>query len=606
MRRPEARGISETVSIAIAAAFVVAVSIAVLTFVSSSANVTRQQEVQSLNKEQLVLKSVIGADYVYFPDWRDPNRGVARLRNTGDVTVTVLKLIVYRNGTFVHDTNPNYDPRRYVTLRKMEATEVFFMCPGCNPGDPLLVTVHYVPTELIDPRDPSRIEPLMRTMLFKVASFKAEVPGAGTQTPCPSSPDLLFVDYVDPIETLVYQGNTLADIRVEEAVKLRINRPRDLGFGSNLEIEPTSISVVLTDSNGNSASGSATVSGRLPIDVVIPLAAPSPLRYPLSVSISSDRYTVLPQIWRFNVDSDVVYPDFVKLNFDDLNRLVGSVLISAYARDEAELTVSINTKDCRNRDAGGGYTTMTLIPGSSLYINLQGSADLYPPVQLLMIYDVTVDYHDVTEIVWTTVTVTVTQTTTATLTSTATKYVPSIVTTTTTTTTTTTSYSITSTSTTTTTTSVSATRSTTITTTSTSTRYTYTTVYTNTVYITRTITSTVYTSTTTLSRTATLQSISTVFSPTVTQTITSYTTTYTTTRTLTETSTIGTTVTTTTTTTTTTTVRAGGSSMPPGTTAGSWTLADPSLLLVLLGGFSLAGISSPIIYRALRREGVIR
>jgi hypothetical protein len=600
LRRPEARGISETVSIAIAAAFVVAVSIAVLTFVSSSANVTRQQEVQSLNKEQLVLKSVIGADYVYFPDWRDPNRGVANLRNTGDVTVTVLKLIVYRNGTFVHDTNPNYDPSRYVTLGKMEATDVFFMCPGCNPGDPVLVTAHYVPTELIDPRDPSRIEPLMRTMLFKVASFKAEVPGAGSVFLCPPPENWLFVDYVDPIETLVYQGNTLADIRVEEAVKLRIS------LSSDGEIEPTSISVVLTDSNGNSASGSATVSGRLPIDVVIPLTAPSPLRYPLSVSISSDRYIVLPQIWRFNIDSDVVYPDFVKLNFDILNRLVGSVLISAYARDEAELTVSINTKDCNNRDAGGGYATMTLIPGSSLYINLQGSADLNPPVQLLMIYDVTVDYHDVTEIVWTTVTVTVTQTTTATLTSTTTKYVPNIVITTTTTTTTTTSYSIASTSTATVTTSVSATRSITITTTRTSTRYTYTTVYTNTVYTTRTTTSTVYTSTATLSSTATVRSTSTVFSPTITQTITSYTTTYTTTRTLTETSTIGTTVTTTTTTTETTTVRAGGSSVPPGTTAGSWTFADTSLLLVLIGGFSLAGISSPIIYRALRREGVIR
>jgi hypothetical protein len=600
LRRPEARGISETVSIAIAAAFVVAISIAVLTFVSSSANVTRQQEVQSLNKEQLVLKSVIGADYVYFPDWRDPNRGVARLRNTGDVTVTVLKLIVYRNGTFVHDTNPNYDPNRYVTLGKMEDKEVFFMCPGCNPGDPVLVTVHYVPTELIDPRDPSRIEPLMRTMLFKVASFKAEVPGAGSVVLCPPPENWLFVDYVDPIETLVYQGNTLADIRVEEAVKLRISLSNDE------EIEPTSISVILTDSNGNSASGSATVSGRLPIDVVIPLTAPSPLRYPLSVSISSDRYTVLPQIWRFNIDSDVVYPDFVKLNFDDLNRLVGSVLISAYARDEAELTVSINTKDCNNRDAGGGYATMTLIPGSSLYINLQGSADLYPPVQLLMIYDVTVDYHDVTEIVWTTVTVTVTQTTTATLTSTTTTYVPSTVTTTRTTTTTTTSYSITSTSTATVTRSVTATRSITISTTSMSIRYTYTTVYTRTVYTTMTTTSTVYTLTATLSSTATVRSTSTVFSPTITQTITSYTTTYTTTRTLTITSTIGTTVTTTTTTTTTTTVRAGGSSVPPGTTAGSWTFADPSLLLVLLGGFSLAGISSPIIYRALRREGVIR
>jgi len=570
LRHPEARGISETVSIVIAAAFVVAISIAVLTFVSSSANVTRQQEVQSLNKEQLVLKSVIGADYVYFPDWRDPNRGVARLRNTGDVTVTVLKLIVYRNGTFVHDTNPNYDPNRYVTLGKMEDKEVFFMCPGCNPGDPVLVTVHYVPTELIDPRDPSRIEPLMRTMLFKVASFKAEVPGAGSVVLCQPPDNWLFVDYVDPIETLVYQGNTLADIRVEEAVKLRISLSR-----SEVEIEPTIISVFLTDSNGNSASGSATVSGRLPIDVVIPLTAPSPLRYPLSVSISSDRYTVLPQIWRFNVDSNVIYPDFVKLNFDNLNRLVGSVLISAYARDEAELTVSINTKDCNNRDAGGGFATMTLIPGSSLYINLQGSADLNPPVQLLMIYDVTVDYHDNTEIVWTTVTVTVTQTTTATLTSTTTEYVPSTVTTTRTTTTTTTVYRITSTSTATTTRSVTATRFTTTTTTSTSTRYTFTTVYTNTVYTTRTTTSTVYTSTTTLSGTATLQSTSTVFSPTITQTITSYTTTYTTTRTLTETSTIGTTVTTTTTTTTTTTVRAGGSSVPPVTTVWQLDLCRP-------------------------------
>jgi hypothetical protein len=600
LRRPEARGISETVSIAIAAAFVVAVSIAVLTFVSSSANVTRQQEVQSLNKEQLVLKSVIGADYVYFPDWRGTGYGVARLRNTGDVTVTVLKVIVYRNGTFVHDTNPNYDPRRYVTLGKMEAAEVFFMCPGCNPGDPVLVTVHYVPTELIDPRDPTRIEPLMRTMLFKVASFKAEVPGAGLVALCSPPEDWLFVDYVDPIEMLVYQGNTLADILVEEAVKLRISLSKDP------ELEATSISVVLRDANGNSASGSVTVSGRLPIDVVIPLSAPSPLRYPLTVSISSDRYTVLPRIWRFNVDSNVVYPDFVKLNFDNLNRLVGSVLVSAYARDEAELMVTINSKDCNNKDSGSGKAGMTLIPGSSLYINLQGSADLNPPVQLLMIYDVTVDYHDVTEIVWTTVTVTVTQTTTATLTSTTTTYVPSTVTTTRTTTTTKTSYSITSTSTTTTTASVTATSSTTTTTTSTTTTYTYTTVFTNTVYITRTTTSTVYTSTTTLSSTATVQSTSTVFSPTITQTITSYTTTYTTTRTLTETSTIGTTVTTTTTTTTTTTVRAGGSSVPPGTTAGSWTFADPSLLLVLIGGFSLAGISSPIIYRALRREGVIR
>ena len=603
MKRRDARGISETVSIVIAASFVVAISIAVLTFVSSSANVTRQQEAQSLNKEMLVLKSVIGADYVYFPDWRGSGYGVARLRNTGDVSVTVLKVIVYLNGTFVHDSNPNYDPQRYVTLGKMEAAEVYFMCPGCRPGDPVLVTVHYVPTQLIDPRDPSRIEPLMRSMLFRVASFQAEVPAAGLRTSCPPPEGgWLFVDYVDPIETLVYQSDSLTDILVEEAVKLRIS------LSSDVELEATTISVFLEDVNGNTASGSTSVSGQLPIDVVIPITASSPLRYPLTVRIESDRYTVLPQSWRFNVDSDVIYPDFVKLNFDNLNGLVGSLLISAYARDEADVNVVISTKDCNNVDTGGGSAIITLIPGNSLYINLQGSADLNPPVQLLRIYEVTVDYHDITTIVWTTVTVTVTQTTTATLTSTNTKYVPITVTTTRTYTATTTSYSITSTSTTTTTTSRTLTKFTTTTTTRTSTTYTFTTVYTNTIYRSKTATTTVYTSTTTLTRTATRSSTATVFSPTVTQTITSYTTVYTTTRTITETSTVGTTVTTTTTTTTTTTVRpggGGGSSVPPGTTAGTWMPPDPSLILFLTGGLSIAGISSPIIYRALRREEVM-
>jgi len=325
----------------------------------------------------------------------------------------------------------------------------------------------------------------------------------------------------------------------------------------------------------------------------------------LTVRIESDRYTVLPQSWRFNVDSDVIYPDFVKLNFDNLNGLVGSVLVSAYARDEADVRVDIRAKDCFNADSGGGSAIMTLIPGNSLYINLQGSGDLYPPVQLLRIYDVTVDYHDVTIIVWTTVTVTITHTTTATLTSTTTKYVPITVTKTRTSTRTATGYVITSTSTTTDIAHATLTMSTTITTTRTSTTYTFTTVYTNTIYQSKTVTTTVYTSTTTLTRTATRSSTATVFSPTVTQTVTRYTTVYTTTRTITETSTVGTTVTTTTTTTTTTTVRARGSSVPPGTTAGTWMPPDPSLILFLTGGLSIAGISSPIIYRALRREEVM-
>ncbi|MEM2232335.1 MAG: hypothetical protein QXP81_02205 [Nitrososphaerota archaeon] len=604
MKPPRSEGLSETVSIAIAAAFVVAISIAVLTYVTSTSNITRQQEAEKLNKDELVLRSMLGADYVYFPSLRGVSgQGVAKLRNTGDVTVTVLKLIVYRNGTPVHDTNPSYDPARYVTLGRMEASEVYFMCPGCNPGDPVLVTVHYVPTALIDPRDPSRVEPLIRTMLFRVASFKAEVPNADIGKLCPSPVGgWLLVDYVDPVEVPIYVGRTLTRFQVEGGVKLRI------GMASDQELEPTEIRVTLQDKYGNTAIGSATVSGTTPKDLTVPLTAPSPLRYPLTVTITSDRYTVLPGVWRFNVDSDVVYPDFAKLNVDRLNLLTTSMLVSVYAIDNADVSVSVQVIDCNGGVSGrSSGTLITLIPGGADYLNLQGTADLSPPAQLLRLYDVTIDYTEVTPIHTVTMTVTVTETTTATVTSTTTTTtVPSTVTTTKTSTTTATVYRTTGTSSTTTIRSATSVIWTTTTSTSTRTIYTYTTVYTATVSLSRTVITTVYTSTTTLSRTSTISSTSTVYSPTITQTLTSYSTVYTTTRTFTQTSTVGTTITRTTTVTVTITVSPGGGYLSPVTTSELRTPLDPSLLLFVSGGLGLAGMSSPFIYRTLRREGVVR
>jgi hypothetical protein len=60
---------------------VVAIGLGMLGLLSSYSSIGRQEAVQSLNKDSLVLRSMLGADYVYFPDWRIPEEagyGVAR------------------------------------------------------------------------------------------------------------------------------------------------------------------------------------------------------------------------------------------------------------------------------------------------------------------------------------------------------------------------------------------------------------------------------------------------------------------------------------------------------------------------------------------------
>ncbi len=603
MRRGSRKGDSDVVSTALTLSVVVAIGLGMLGLLSSYSSIGRQEAVQSLNKDNLVLRSILGADYVYFPDWRLPEEagyGVARLRNVGQERITIFRIIVYRNGSLVYDSGIN--PSDFVTLDLAQPAEVFFRCPGCRRGDPILVTVHYLPTALINPDDPGSIEALLRTELFKVSSFEAVRPQAGIGESCPPPPSWIFVELVDPIESALLEDGRLIFVVIDE-VKLRLLLASDTELDTNIE-------VTILDGNGNIASGNIPVSGELPLEVRVPLSGEQ-LRYPLTVSISSEDYTILPQVWRFGVEGDILFPDYAKLNVDLLNRLANSFLVSAYATDVATVQVTLTVRDCVNSQTTGGQLVLDFDPGSELYQVSQGTYHLTPPTSILNVYEVGIDYVDITdvEVVWVTLTTTVTTTATATTTKTTTTTMPSTTRTLTSTSTGTTTRTVYTSTTTTTSTIISTSTYTSSTTTTTTVRTGTATVtsYTRTYTVTRILTSTSYTTTTTVKVTSTVTRTSTYFSPTITTTIThtttSYTTTYTVTITTTSTSTARTTVTTTTTTTTTTS-GARREAVPVLPVEAGTVNSGYEALLVLGGGVAASVGLAPLLWRLTRRLGV--
>ena len=601
MRRRAVKGDSDVVSTALTLSVVVAIGLGMLGLLTSYSSIARQEAVQSLNKDQLVLRSALGADYVYFPDWRLPEEsgyGVARFRNVGDERITVFRIIVYRNGSLVYDSG--IDPSRYVTINVGQAAETYFRCHGCRGGDSILVTAHYLPTALIDPDSPRSIEPLIRTELFKVAAFDASVPRAGFGEACPVPEEWIFVELVDPRETVLLEEGRLVFTVVDE-VKLRLLLASD-------RVLDTSIRVSVSDGYGNSASGTIPVAGELPVEIRVPVTG-EPLRYPLTVSIESDEYTVLPRTWRFNVLGDVLAPDYAKINVDLLNKLASSFLVSAYSTDQASVRVVLRLQDCVGSYAAEGLVFLDFDPRGEMYQVSQGSYHLNPLISILNIYEVSIDYMDMTiiEVAWVTLTTTQTTTVTATTTTTTTTTIPSTTVTSTSTSTTTTTRTV-HTSTTTTTSTSTRTVTSTLSTTTTRTVRTVTatvTVITSTATATRTVTLTSYTTTSTVRVTATSTQTSTSYSPTVTITETRTTTSYTTTSTITATSTLTSTARTTvtkTTTTTTTVSRLGGDSAFPVLPVVSGIVNTGYESLLFLGGALAASVAlSPLLWRVTRR-----
>ncbi len=605
MRRGTRRGDSDVVSTALVLSIVVAIGLGMFGLLTSYSSIERQGAAQSLNKDILVLRSVLGADYVYFPDWRLPEEagyGAARLRNVGSERITLFRIIVYRNGSLVYDSG--IDPASFVTINVGQSAEVYFRCPGCRRGDPILVTVHYLPTALINPRDPGSIEPLLRTELFKVASFNAAAPSAGIGESCPQPPRWIFVDFVDPLESAVVEDGMLV-FEVVDEIKLRLLLASDKALDTSIEVK-------VVDENGHLTSGNTAVSGEPPIEIRVPLAGDR-LRYPLTVSISSPDYTILPPEWRFNVKGDILFPDYAKLNVMYLSNeqaeeaYVNSFLVSAFSTDQATVEVELGIRDCTASYTSGGLLLLDFDPRGEMYQVSQGTYHLSKPTRIQNIYEVSIDYIDISdiEVVWETVTATVTTTTTATITTTTTTTMPSTTRTLTSTTTTTSTRTV-YTSTTTTTSNITRTltlTSTTTTTTTVTTRTITVTLYTSTATVTRTVTSTSYTTTSTVRVTSSTTQTITNYSPTVTTTITrtttSYTTTYTVTYTVTSTSTARTTVTTTTTTTTTLS-RAGGEVPVLPMEAGTINRSYEALLIMGAGLAASVGLA-PVLWRLTRR-----
>lgn len=602
MTRRRTHGDSDVVSTAIALSLVVAVGISLLILLNSRAMISRQEAVEDLNRDQLLLRSLLAADYALFPDPRygeGSGIGVIKLRNVGDVPITIFRFIVYRNGSVSYDSGIN--PSMFITLgvrSEGERTEeTRFTCRGCRAGDPILVTIHYVPTALINPADPTTIDPLYRTMLYKVAEFKPIVPQALASPICPIPNNWIFIEFVDPVEEMIRtQGGPIQAV-ITNRLRFRVT------MASNPNLDAT-INIVVTDGT-NQMTGSVQISPPYPRQYEVELRGPV-LRYPVSIRFTSDTVDIRPELWRFNTDSEVLMPDYMRLSVDNLNNLVVGLLASAYATEDTSATVRVDAY-CGTETmhhVARGETVLDFEVRGTNYVATQSMGYLNPTVQMALIRVVEMTFSDVTVIVWTTATRYVTTTTTQTLTSFRTTTVPR-------TTVTTTSTSVVTASTTRVVSTTTTTTSTTSTSTSWATSWTTTTIIltsttsipTATTTITLATTVTSYTTTSTRTSTSTRFTTTTVFSPTVRSTETRYTTVYTTTTTIRTTITSFTTTTTSTTTTTTTTVRM---SVDPIIAAPDEALPDTRLIAFLLSGFGLAGAVSGILFRlSWRRYGVM-
>jgi hypothetical protein len=547
------KGVSDIMAVVIVTSVIIMIGVGLWSFLSSYTGILRNQEVKTLGEQALVLRSNIGADYVFFPDRiYGAGSGVVAVRNAGREPVVVFRLIVINNGTVVHDTGVS----EIVHVPVGEVRPVSFRCPGCLEGDPITVQVHYMPEALFTPEDPRLSQRESQTILFKIASFEAKPSIAGSGLSCPVvTGDWVLVELVDPKEDNIYGQTT-------DFVKIRV-------LNASRPLPSYDLGVSVRDRYGEEGVGSVSVTGPLPQEVYVRLNRGG-LQPPLQFEVVSEdpNLTVIPFEWGFS-NSFGNFIDFTKLRINLERFLIDEIIVSSGFYESGEYEFIVDVYDCRGALVSSGSLRVNVTVGSLAGYFEQYSIVLRPPVNVFNIGRIVFRSVDLTPVVTVTTTLTITETSTGTRTTTTTT--TSTVTKTTTTITTTTR-----------TTTIPAT---TTTTTRTSTRTTTTTISTATSTVTRTTTSFTATVTTTSSTTTTYTSTS--YSPTITITNTDTQTSYTTTRTTTSTSTRTFTATTTTTTTTTTTVTGGQGGMMPLVGSDRSYLSPGWWLYVLVGGQAL-------------------
>ncbi|MCS6784765.1 MAG: hypothetical protein NZ581_06170 [Candidatus Caldarchaeum sp.] len=519
------KGLSEVVGLSIVTAVVVMLGIGLWYYLMSQTAMARTSEVFEVGGQALLLRSYIGADYVFYPDTiYGRGYGKAMIRNLGQEPIVVFRLISISNGTIAADTGV----RELARIPVGGQRQFIFECPAliCSDDKPITLQVHYTPERLFRPDDPRFKEHYSETLLYKIASFTATPAIVGTGSACSiRTPHWLIVELVDPKEDTIYGHST-------DFVKIRV-------LNASVVRSAYSVGVRVVDGNGVTASGTATVSGGLPQEVYVRVDRGG-LTPPFIFTLFSPdpEFTILPVDWSFP-NSFGNFIDYTKLRVDLTRFTLDELILSMGFFEDGYYELVVDIYDCNGRLVTTGSLRMNITVGSLAGYFEQYSIVLRPPVRLFDIGRIVIRSVDHTP--WVTVTRTVTETVTVWSTTTRTFFTTS----TTTIRPTTTSTTITT-----------ITRPST-TTTRTATSTITTTVFASTTTSFITMTTTLVTATFTTTRTTTSTITSTTRSPTITSTSTIVVTSFTTTRTSTFTSTQWVTSTTTTTTTTTTTVTGG-------------------------------------------------
>jgi len=313
-------GISELLSILLLAGIIIGIGIMVWGICSGYATVERMKADQELNKNLLVLRSMISADYVMYPG------GVAILRNVGKEPVVIIRLIAIKNGERVWDSGIGY----WGELDVGNTGTFGFSCPGCGNDDTITLQVHYMPRDLFDPANPILIDPTTKTILFRVASFtseKVESPsGAWCVTP---SGNWSWIDFVDPFEAGAPAGT------LTKWLKLRL--PKD-----SLEEREHFNAITIrirTSSESRQRSATVTVMSENETDQWVDANFQN-LKYPITIEITAETpgWTIVQREWYLDAiyrhswwgSRISSYVDLVKLFWDTFNYRVYQVFAKVY------------------------------------------------------------------------------------------------------------------------------------------------------------------------------------------------------------------------------------------------------------------------------------
>ncbi len=357
-------------SIIIISGMVIGIGMGLWGLVSSISDILRTDAASKVSDNIMVLRSHISADYVYYPP------GEVMLRNTGKWNIVVFRLVVYNNGTLVWDSGI----RNHATIPVGETANLRFNCPGCEPGDPILITVHYIPEPLFNPDDPRLLKPTPDVLIYKVASFKAERAVFGGRAGCPVPENWLMIDFMDPLE----DENSWTRNRLTPNVKIRVP-------DSSNETEVRIRMRVEELMGGDVGVGEKDIITGLPGDWVIHLDE-NWLQYPLRITINpvTEGWTILQREWVLGIEGGVIRPDarpsYIKLLWNRSNKYLVEAFVKMLFTKSGRYVLTITIYDCNGDVASIGRTTVDIDLGRDAAMWSEHSILLQPSVSIFDAY----------------------------------------------------------------------------------------------------------------------------------------------------------------------------------------------------------------------------